>query len=116
MITLTADRTTVALPNPRFNDSENLTNDINIKRTLGGKIFTYIKSKERRRLILDLFISFAKSQELRIFLQAYNNQEVVLRDHIDQKWVGYIVNNPFEFEGRKDDDQNIQIIFEGTKQ
>ncbi|KKK64227.1 hypothetical protein LCGC14_2986340 [marine sediment metagenome] len=58
MITLTADRTTIALPNPRFNDSENLTNDINIKRTLGGQIFTYVKSKDRRRLILDIFMSF----------------------------------------------------------
>jgi len=116
MITLTADRTTVALPNPKFNDSENLVNNINIKRTLGGKIFTYIKSKSRRRLILDLFISFAKSKELNIFLQAYNSQEIVLRDHTDQKWVGHITNNPFEFEGQREDRQNIQIIFEGVKQ
>ena len=115
MITLTADRTTIALPSPKFNDSENLTNDINIKRTLGGATYTYIKSKDHRRLILDLFISFAKSQELRIFLQAYNNQEVVLRDHVGQKWTGYITNNPFEFEGQREDNQNIQIIFEGTK-
>jgi len=115
MITLTADRTTIALPNPKFNDSENLTNDLNIKRTLGGGVFTYIKSKDRRRLILDLFMSFFKSQELRIFLQAYNSQEIVLKDHIGQKWTGHVVNNPFEFEGQREDNQNIQIIFEGVK-
>ncbi len=116
MITLTADRTTIALPNPIFNDSENLVNDLAIVRTLGGKLFTYIKTKDRKRLVMSLRISFAKSKELRIFLQAYMSRStIVLRDHIGQHWTGSIMNNPFELEGLIGDDQNIQIIFEGVK-
>ncbi len=115
MITLTSDRTTIALPNPTFNDSENLVNDLNIVRTLGGSLYTYIKTKDRKRLVMTLRISFAKSKELRMFLQAYMSREIVLRDHIGQHWTGSVMNNPFELEGLIHDDQNIQIIFEGVK-
>ena len=115
MITLTTDRTTVALPNPTFDDSENLLHDLNIIRTLGGGIYTYIKNKGRKRLTMNLRISFAKGKELRLFLQAYISRTIVLRDHVGQHWTGNIMNNPFEFEGLIGDDQNVQIVFEGVK-
>ena len=116
MITLTADRITIALPNPKFNDSENPVNDLNIVRTLGGGIYTYVKTKERKRLVMTLRVSFAKSKELRIFLQAYMGRStIVLRDHLGQHWTGSVMNNPFELEGLISDDQNVQIIFEGVR-
>lgn len=115
MIALTVDRTTISLPNPHWNDSENLIHDLNIQRTLGGNIYTYIHSKSRRRLIMNIRLSFAKSKELRLFLQAYASKKVVLIDHLSQRWFGNIMNNPFELEGLKNDDQEIQLIFEGVK-
>ncbi len=117
MITLTSYQTTTVLPNPDWNDSEQLTGEVTIKRSVNGEIYTYVKSKnDRRRLLFRFLLTRAKSLELKAFIQSYFSSEVRLVDHEGQRWVGNLLNNPFEFEASVGEYQNIQLEFEGIKQ
>ena len=117
MITLTSYQTTTVLPNPEWQDSEQLTSALAVKRTVNGATYTYVKSKnDRRRLLMRFILTRAKSLELKAFINAYYSSIVTLIDHEQQKWIGNLLNNPFEFEALVGEYQNIQLEFEGIKQ
>jgi len=117
MITLTSYQTTTVLPNPEWSDSEQLTGEVTIKRSINGEVYTYVKSKnDRRRLLFRFRLTRSKSLELKAFIQSYFSSIVHLIDHEQQRWVGNILNNPFEFEAILGEEQNIQLEFEGIKQ
>ncbi len=117
MITLTSYQTTTVLPNPEWQDSEQLTSSLEVKRTVNGATYTYVKSKnDRRRLLMRFILTRAKSLELKAFINAYYSSIVTLIDHEQQKWIGNLLNNPFEFEALVGEYQNIQLEFEGIKQ
>lgn len=90
--------TTTVLPNPKFGDSEGTTGELNILRTVNGRRRTYVKSKGRRKLKWDFNLSRNKALELFEFYRAYNSQSIFVQDHNNRRWVGFIVNNPFEIE------------------
>ncbi len=117
MITLTSYQTTTILPNPEWSDSEQLTGEVIIKRSMEGETYTYVKSKnDRRKLLFRFRLTRSKSFELKAFIQSYYNSKVRLIDHKQQKWIGNLLNNPFEFEALLGEEQNIQLEFEGIKQ
>lgn len=117
MITLSSFQTTTILPDPEQSDSEQLTGEVFIKRSVNGQTFTYVKTKnDRRRLIFRLRLTRSKSFELRAFIQSYFSSIVRLTDHEQQRWVGHLLSNPFEFEALLGEEQNIQLEFEGIKQ
>lgn len=117
MITITSYQTTTVLPNPEFSDSEALTGEVAIKRTVNGETYTYVKSKNnRRRLLFRFRLTRPKSLELKAFIIAYFSSPITLIDHEEQKWFGNILNNPFEFEALTGEEQNITLEFEGIKQ
>ncbi len=117
MIQLIAFQTTTLLPNPEWDNSEQLTGEVTIKRATDGTTYTYIKSKnDRRRLLFRFRLTRQKSFELREFIIAYFSSEVRLIDHNGVTWVGNLLNNPFEFESLSGEEQNIQLEYEGIKQ
>lgn len=117
MITLQAFQTTTFLPNPEWDDSENLTVEVITKRSMNGILYTYAKTKnERRRLLMRFKLTRAKAFELRAFIHSYFSSEIKLVDHIGQTWIGNLMNNPFEFESVVGEGQEIQLEFEGIKQ
>jgi len=117
MITITSYQTTTVLPNPEWSDSEQLTGEVVIKRSVNGGVYTYVKSKnDRRRLLFRFRLTRSKSLELKAFIQSYFTSIVRLVDHEQQKWVGNILNNPFEFAVLLGEEQIIQLEYEGIKQ
>lgn len=117
MIKLQSYQTTTLLPNPQWSDSENILDDIMIKRQLGGGRFTYIKTKDnRRRLVFNIKMSRLKALELRAFIQTYFASTVTLIDHIEQLWIGNFTINPFDFTSINADIIEISLEFEGKKQ
>ena len=117
MISLTSYQTTTILPNPEWSDSEQLTGEVTIKRSVNGAVYTYVKSKnDRRRLLFRFRLTRSKSLELKAFIQSYFSSTVNLIDHKNQRWIGNLLNNPFEFEALLGEEQNIQLEFEGIKQ
>jgi hypothetical protein len=116
MILLSSYQTTTVLPDPEWSNSEALASEINIRRSINGLKYSYIKQKSRRKLIFNFNLTEPKAQELRSFLHSYLDSEIKLIDHNDIIWIGIITNNPFEFSSTLPDYRNIQLEFEGIKQ
>lgn len=92
-------QTTTILPNPQWDDSVNLMDEVNVKRSSDGTMYTYVKrSKSRRRLVMAFYLTLHKGLELQAFLNAYYSSPIYLKDHLSAEWVGYAVGNPFEFD------------------
>lgn len=117
MLKLKAYQTIIFLPNPQWDDGENLTDQIITKRAMNGRLYTYVKTKnERRRLLMRFDLTREKAFELRAFIRSYYSSEIKLIDHNDIIWIGHLTNNPFEFTTTVSEWRNIQLEFEGTKQ
>lgn len=91
-------QTTTTLPNPLLGDSEGATVEVATRRTLDGTLFTYVKTKhDRRRLHLNFRVTRTKGLEVYEFIRSYHASPMLYYDHLDRIWLGYIMNNPFEF-------------------
>lgn len=89
---------TSLLPNAQFSDGEGLTDEVQVKRTLDGTLYTYVKTKNgRRQLTWDFLITRNKCLEVEEFVRAYIAQKIKITDHRDRVWVGYFTDNPIEF-------------------
>lgn len=91
-------QTTTILPSPGFGDSEGVTGEVSILRTVTGGRRTYVKSRPRRKLRWDFTLTRNKAIELLEFYRSYNAQPIRIEDHNNRAWVGFIINNPFEIE------------------
>lgn len=125
---LPAIERTVLMPSPLFSDTEALTSAVTSKRAIDGTLYTYVKSQTRKKLQWTLRLSRGKALELRSFILNYAADKVRITDHRGDIWVGYMTNNPFEFDttkrsvggrgptGTRGEQQTITIEFEGEKQ
>lgn len=117
MIKLAAPHPTIQtitlLPNPEFSDSEGLTAEVLQHRSMVGTLYTYVKAKNtKKRLLFRFQLTRQKALELRAFIQAYYKSKIRVTDHNNISWIVYLMNNPFEFESRVDEQQTIQLEFE----
>ena len=110
------------LPNPQESDTENLLNNLDVKRAMNGMKYSYVKSNPRRRLTYEFRLTRMKTLELQAFIESYFDSEIKITNHKDEVWHVRLVNNPFDFSnvgaafgapGREF--ANIQIQFEGVK-
>lgn len=117
-------QTATYLPNPQLGDSEANVLNVDIKRAMDGTTYSYVKTRDREKLIWSFRISQHKGMELMEFYQSYKASQIKITDHLGNIFIGYFTSNPFEFEasGRSvaspglDTMVAIQIEFEGTKQ
>jgi len=107
--------TTTFLPNPLFNDSEGLTSSLSLNRTMGGNVYTYIKTSTRKKIVFNFEFTRQKGLEFRAFLRSYFSSTIRLTDHLGSIFIGKFTSNPFELTS-PGNYQNIQIEFEGIKQ
>jgi hypothetical protein len=89
--------TTSVLPNPQFNDIIAPKNSVVIRRAMDGTKRTYVKSNARCKLNYTFMLSRDKALEVRAFLLSYYRAQIQLVNHLNDHWVGYLLNNPFEF-------------------
>ena len=119
---------TTLLPDPKWGDGENLTEEVQVKRAMDGTMYSYIKTKnERRHLQWSFRLTRNKGLELRAFIQAYHSAMIRVTDHNGRIWVGNFVSNPFEFSASersapalapmpRGETIEITIEFEGVEQ
>lgn len=121
MITLsTAKGLTTALPNPALSNVEQPRNTMSLLRSKTGKRYTYVKTRDRKRVLWAFQLTLKKMLELREFIIAYRNEKITYRDFEGGVWEGYLKANPAEFqvEGRDAicvEAINITLEFEGRK-
>lgn len=96
-----APQTTTVLPSPAFGDTVALTSTVKTMRAMDGTLYTHVQERTgRKRLRWDFQISRNKALELREFIDKYFGSVIQVIDHNNDKWVGFLKNNPFEFTGR----------------
>jgi len=110
---LPAVQTTSFLPNPQKGDVENLLHNIDLKRSMNGTKYTYVKSNSNRRLTYEFRLTRMKGLELRAFIQSYYDSEIKMTNHKAEVWHVRLVNNPFEFSSASGETVTIQLQFEG---
>jgi len=93
-------QTTTLLPSPKFGDNTGLKATVTTMRSMNGTLYTYVQSREEgKKLRWDFELSRDKAKELREFINSYFDVQIHITDHDDVIWIGYLKNNPFEFEG-----------------
>lgn len=112
--------TTTILPSPNLGDGEAPRPTIDIKQSMNGVLYTYVKSNARSKLQYSLTLSRMKALELRAFIAAYYRAQIRLTNHKGEVWDVYFTVNPFEFSGTSRSSgpgnsvMDITLEFEGT--
>ena len=117
-------QTSTYLPNPQLGDSEGKILNVDIKRAMDGTMYSFVKTRDREKLIWTFRLSQHKGMELMAFYQSYSTSQLKVTDHLGNVFLGYFTSNPVEFEATNrsvdspgnDTMVSIQIEFEGTKQ
>lgn len=92
------NQTTIVLRDPEWNDTVNLKDEVLIKRAINGTMYSYVKrQKTRRRLTMQFTLDSWKVLEVEAFFRCYYAARLKVIDHESNEWVGYAVNNPFEW-------------------
>lgn len=92
--------TTTLLPSPAWGDSKSLTGSIITMRGMDGTLYSYVKSRNgRKKFNWQFELSRNKALELREFINSYHSEIIQVTDHDGDVYVGYLMNNPFEFAG-----------------
>lgn len=92
--------TTTAMPSPKFSDSQALGAIVQRMRAMDGTLYTYVNSKNGRKIYQWSFeLARNKALEVREFINAYFGYKIQITDHNNTTIIGYLKNNPFDFEG-----------------
>ncbi len=113
-------QTTILLPCPIFDDTENLISDINLKRAMNGETYTYVKRSPNKILRYTWKLARMKALEVQEFIRFYNSSEMRAINWKGEVWRLHMINNPSDFAqvSRWDpttDRTDISLEFEGVK-
>lgn len=87
-------KVTILLPNPQFEDARASEAGIQIKRTMTGRLITYVQSSDRVTLRFPFQLSRMKSLELEAFINAYQSAHWHVTLHDGSKWDAQLVGQP----------------------
>ena len=113
-------QTTLVLPSPLFQDTENLISNINLRRSMNGQTYTYVKSSDSKILKYTFSLPRMKGVALEEFCRSYNSTPIKLTNWKGEVWNVQIMTNPTDFveTGRYEpttDRTDVNLEFEGTK-
>lgn len=111
---------TVILPCPQFGDTQALQSTLNLKRTMVGHTYTYVRKTELQKLKYTFHLGTLKAIELQSFLENHCHEIITLVNHKGETWYVNIVNNPFDFTVSerwqpKGERHDITLEFEGVR-
>lgn len=88
-------KVTSVLPNPKFGDVRSSQSTLTVKRTMTGRVVTYIQPSDRETLVLPFELTRAKSLEVEAFINAYQSTTwfLELQDEGSQ-WEVQLVGDP----------------------
>lgn len=91
-----AIKVSVVMPNAQFQDGRAAEVSVDIKRSMVGDTFTYIKTTDRKTLTLHYKCTKMKALELQAFLRIYYRADWLISLHDGTQWIGNVSKNPFE--------------------
>lgn len=121
LVVLGVPAQTVILPCPQFGDSQARQSTINLKRTMTGETYTYVRRTELQKLKYSFQVGTYKAIELKQFLLDHCHEIITLINHKGETWYVNLSNNPFEFTAserwqHKGERHDITLEFEGVRQ
>lgn len=87
-------KVTIILPNPQFDDARASESTMQIKRTMTGRVITYVQSSNRVTLQLPFLLSRMKSLELEAFVNSYQSASWKLTLYDGSIWEAQLVGQP----------------------
>ena len=120
---LKTDSKAVTLPNAEWGDGEGNTGKFTLKRAVNGKVYTYVKNTNKRKLNYTFTLGRQKSIELREFLRTENTKFIELHNWKGEIWITNLITNPPEFSPKsrgvgcypRDERVEVSLEFEGIK-
>lgn len=104
---------TLLLPSPRIGNQKNLSSSVQTMISMNGKMYSYVKSKQGRKLHKWDFIGTKdKGREVIQFVKEYSDELVKVVDHDETSYLGYITINPLEISGIGREAYSWSISFE----
>lgn len=88
---------TVILPCPQFGDSEAYQGQVNVKRTMTGDTFTYVRKGRVEKLQYTFHVGTHKAYEMQKYLLSHAAKLHTVYNWKGEVWKVYITNNPVEF-------------------
>ena len=88
---------TVILPCPQFGDSEAYQGQVNLKRTMTGDTFTYVRKGRVEKLQYTFHVGTHKAYEMQRYLLSHAAKLHTVYNWKGEVWKVYITNNPVEF-------------------
>lgn len=108
-------QTSTVLPNPRFQDSRNLTNAILNKTMMDGSKRVYKRSTSQRQLDFRFLLHYQKALELEAFIEAYYGEQWRIITHANQIWRVYYMPEISDITKVKEDVVQAALTFEGVR-
>jgi len=110
----------IILPPPEFDDKENNTSKVAIKRAMDGTTRTYVNRSATRVLSYTFDLTREKGLELEAFLSAYNGDKISLQNWKGELWEVHLLTNPLSFvQNRRSapggPSVGVNLQFEGKK-
>lgn len=111
---------TLILPNPLYDDTESLVHSVNLKRSMNGGTYTYVKSSDNRVLKYTFTLPREKGLELEYFCRSYQSVPIKLTNWKGEIWYVHIMTNPLDFVETTryfptSDRTDINLEFEGNR-
>lgn len=110
----------LTLPCPQLGDTQNNLGTINLKRTMTGDTFTYIRRSRINSLRYSFWLGRQKTLEVEDFVKNYGDQILDLFNWKGEHWKVNITSTPFEFVGKEryqpqGERYEVSFEFTGTK-
>ncbi len=120
LVILSVATQVVVLPCPQFGDSQAYMGSIDLKRTMTGDTFTYVRKSRLEKLQYSFHVGSRKAYEMKQFLLNHSHELMTMMNWKGETWLVMITNNPVEFvnTGRwqnKGERVEFTLEFEGVK-
>lgn len=92
-----SNKVTVALPSAQLGDTTATEQSMSLQETMTGIVYTYIKSNDRRRLVMSFKLTRMKSLELQAFIRIYYRAEWKVVMYDNSVWHCKLINFPVQF-------------------
>lgn len=109
-------QTSVVLPSPLWGDTENVTSEMSLRRSMNGATKTFVKTNKNRRLTYTFrILDELKALELIEFCRYYNSDKIRLTNWKGEVWKVNLLTNPFDFVQTRRSGIDIALELEGEK-
>lgn len=106
----------ITLPRPEFGDSENTTNEFNLRYSRTGQVYTTVRRRRlNRRLVYTFNLRRRQERELVQFLSAANDKFMYSVNWKGEEWKLKLLSNPIQSNNIGFDRVRVELEFEGIQ-